>query len=44
MLSDIGLIILINLPPVFLLGFLVYLFANWTLQDGKRRHEESKNA
>ena len=44
MISDIGLIILINLPPVFLLGFLVYLFANWTLQDGKRRHEESKNA
>ena len=44
MLSDIGLIILINLPPVFLLGFLVYLFANWTLQDCKRRHEESKNA
>jgi len=40
MLSDIGLIILINLPPVFLMGVLVYLFANWTLQDGKRRHEE----
>jgi len=44
MLSDIGLIILINLPPVFLMGVLVYLFANWTLQDGKRRHEESKDA
>jgi len=40
MISDIGLIILINLPPVFLLGLLVYLFANWTLQDGRRRHEE----
>ena len=40
MLSDIGLIILINLPPVFLMGVLVYLFANWTLQDGRRRHEE----
>ena len=40
MLSDIGLIILINLPPVFLMGFLVYLFANWTLQDGRKRHEE----
>ena len=40
MLSDIGLIILINLPPVFLMGVLVYLFANWTLQDGRKRHEE----
>ena len=40
MISDIGLIILINLPPVFLMGLLVYLFANWTLQDGRRRHEE----
>ena len=39
-LSDIGIIILINLPPVILMGFLVYLFANWTLQDGRRRHEE----
>jgi len=44
MLSDIGLIILINLPPVFLMGLLVYLFANWTLQDGRRRHEENKDA
>ena len=42
--SDIGMIIFFNLPPVILMGFLVYLFANWTLQDGRRRHEENKDA
>ena len=36
MLSDIGLIILINIPPVFLMGVLVYLLVNYTLQDDRQ--------
>tara|TARA_B100000902_G_scaffold110989_1_gene112369 strand:+ start:303 stop:464 length:162 start_codon:yes stop_codon:yes gene_type:complete len=35
--SDIGMILFFNLPPVFLTGFIFYLGANWVLQDGRKR-------
>ena len=35
--SDIGMIIFFNLPPVFLTGIIFYLGANWVLQDGRKR-------
>jgi len=37
--SDIGMIIFLNLPPVFLTIFIFYLGANWVLQDGRKREK-----